>query len=165
MPDEDKNFDLFDLHEKRVEFVLKRLFPELAFRMEFLKHLKNNWPSIIRGNISRLTRPLDFRGGILYIDADNPQAAQMLLNMKGNIKRACLKISSVLNLQDIKIIQGYRAKNNGTKNNAAKKLKPEIKITDAEIKNVIDNDLNIINPDAAYAIAHLRVFFEKRFKK
>ena len=163
MQDENKNFDTLENSEKRISAVLKKLFPELAFRMAFLENLKNNWPSIVRGNISRFTRPFDIRGGILYINADTPQAAQMLLNMKGNMKRACSKV----NLNDIKIVQGHRerkiipVKNFPVKNQRAKF---EIIITEDEVQNEINSDLNKINPEAAYAIAHLKIFFEKRFQ-
>ncbi len=156
MQDENKN-----THEQKINAVLKKLFPELVFRMEFLERLKKSWPLVSGKSLAKFTRPFDIRGGVLYISADNPHAAQMLTNMKGNIKRAC----SRLNLSGIKIIQNRHENQRAIKNSEPVTKSAHIEISDNEINGVIDKNLNDINPEAANAIARLKVFFEKRFAK
>lgn len=138
------------------------LFPEAARRVEILEALKKSWAGVVRPAIARHSTPYNLGVNEISIAIDDETIRGMLKGMKGNILRAllrfCYEPDGEFNLNIT----------NGVPKNipaAPKKLpfKPDIEISDEEVKNLMKDAPETLPEDINYAISHLKIFLEKRF--
>lgn len=148
----------------KINITLKKFVPELSERMESLYELRNSWPFIVGLDSARNSVPYDFKDDTIFIAAKNQHTAQKINNMKGNIRRIFFAKYSLK--PDIKITLGPPPAYEERKNlqiNKNKNKTMKIQISDEEVNEFLKDMPPELPHDAAYALAHLRVFFNKRF--
>ena len=145
--------------------ILKKTVPELAFRMQILEHIQKYWSSLVGISVAKYSFPYDLKNHTLYISVRLPHAAHILNSMKGNIKRSEKTIS------DIKITNGIppeyfetRKKISISKEKKSRSKVNNVKISDDEVNELTKDFPENLTSETANALAHLIIFFKKRFQ-
>ena len=142
---------------EKVNIILKKLVPELASRMAVLERIKKYWASIVGSSLAKYSVPYDLKNNTLYIAVKTQHAAHILNSMKGNIKRSEKSIS------DLKITNGIPLEYFNKNQKVFLKKSNEIKISDDEVNTLAKNFPKNLSQETANALAHLIIFFNKRF--
>lgn len=143
--------------EQKINSILQKIVPELASRMAVLERIKKYWASIVGSSLAKYSVPYDLKNNTLYIAVKTQHAAHILNSMKGNIKRSEKSIS------EVKITNGIPAEYFNKNQKVIIRKSKEIKISDDEVNNLAKNFPKNLSKDTAIALAHLIIFFNKRF--
>ena len=73
--------------ESKINLDAKKLFPEVARRMQILEALKSAWPSIV-GTAAKYSRPYDLILNDLYVEVKNQQTAQRTMQTSTAVSNA-----------------------------------------------------------------------------
>ena len=144
--------------ESKINLDAKKLFPEVARRMQILEALKSAWPSIV-GTAAKYSRPYDLILNDLYVEVKNQQTAQMIQNMRGNITRAFITRYKYDKDSKINVII-KRPNVEKAKIKPAPVKKQAVKIDDSLVNEYIRECPEDLPENAKFAISHLRAYLE-----
>ena len=144
---------------------VKKLFPQVARRMQILKQLHRTWPSVVGKAASRHSVPYDLIKNDLYVAVENPQTAQIIANMKGNIEHVLANSHDYHEDINLKIHVGNVPRPKPKASPAMAKAQKSKKAVNVNIdENLVNKYIaecpDSLPDDAKSAISHLRAYLE-----
>ena len=142
---------------------LRKLYPEAVRRVEILEGLKKCWPSVVR-MAAKYSIPYCLGVNELTVSVSNPQTADMIKRMRGNIMHVLSQRFNYKHDDNFSLII--------TNNIPAEKIhktKPKhsinIEISESEVKKYMAGAPDTLPEDINYALSHFKAFIDKKFHK
>ncbi|MDR2529668.1 MAG: DUF721 domain-containing protein [Synergistaceae bacterium] len=150
--------------EQRVEAILRRVLPPGYEERLKLDRAAAEWARVVGPTLAAKSAPLGLTNGELLITAENPLVANRLSMIAGNIARALWKQWKI-EVRKVRVTVG-RVPQTVAPTTFSPPRPAVVRVKEEETLEVERECLEKGLPeDVAKPLAHLEVFFSKRFKK